>query len=60
MLIVLSKVQGYNSLMIKPKLDYEYLAWSLNFRLKVRLSDGKKVFFELISDLEDILDDNES
>ena len=46
--------------MIKPKLDYAYLAWSLNFRLKVRLSDGKKVFFELISDLEDILDDNES
>ena len=60
MLIVLSKVQGYNSLMIKPKLDYAYLAWSLNFRLKVRLCDGKKVFFELISDLEDILDDNES
>ena len=29
-------------------------------RCKVRLSDGKKLFFESISDLEDIFDDSEN
>ena len=47
--------------MIKPEFDYAYLTWSLNCRRRVRLSDGKKLFFELISDLEeDMLGDSES
>ena len=32
----------------------------INCRCKVRYSDGKELFFESISDLEDILDDNEN
>ena len=32
----------------------------INCRCEVRYSDGKELFFKSISDLEDILDDNEN
>ena len=43
LLILLSKVQGFNSLMIEPKFDYAYLPLSLKFFVYSQLIDGQKV-----------------
>ena len=40
--------------------DIAFCYADINCRCKVRYSDGKELFFESISDLEDIVDDNEN
>ena len=44
--------------LISSKSDINFCDADINFRCKVRHSDGKESLFESISDLEDILDDN--
>ena len=45
--------------LISNRSDITFCYADINCRCKVRYSDGKELFFESISDLEDILDDNE-
>ena len=40
--------------------DIAFSYADINCKCKVRYSDGKELFFESVSDLEDILDDNEN
>ena len=46
--------------LISSRSDIAVCYGDINFRCKVRFSDGKELFFESISDLEDILDDNKN
>ena len=46
--------------LISSRSDIAFCYADINCRCKVRYSDGKELFFESISDLEDILDDNEN
>ena len=46
--------------LICSRSDIAFCYADINCRCKVRYSDGKELFFESISDLEDILDDNEN
>ena len=46
--------------LISSRSDIAFCYVDINCRCKVRYSDGKELFFESISDLEDILDDNEN
>ena len=45
---------------ISSSSDIAFCFADINCGCKVRYSDGKELFFESISDLEDILDDNEN
>ena len=45
--------------LISSRSDIAFCYVDINCRCKVRYSDGKELFFESISDLEDILHDNE-
>ena len=46
--------------LISSRSDIAFCYAEINCRCKVRYSDGKKLFFKSISDLEDIFDDNEN
>ena len=46
--------------LISSRCDIAFCYADINCRCKVRYSDGKELFFESISDLEDIVDDNEN
>ena len=46
--------------LISSRCDIAFCYADINCRCKVRYSDGKELFFESISDLEDILDDNDN
>ena len=46
--------------LICSRSDIAFCYADINCRCKVRYSDGKELFFESISDLEDIVDDNEN
>ena len=46
--------------LISSRSDIAFCYADINCRCKVKYSDGKELFFESISDLEDILDDNEN
>ena len=46
--------------LISSRSEIAFWHADINCRCKVRYSDGKKLFLESISDLEDILDDNEN
>ena len=46
--------------LISSRSNIAFCYADINCRCKVRYSDGKELFFESISDLEDILDDNEN
>ena len=46
--------------LISSRSDIAFCCANISCRCKVRYSDGKELFFESISDLEDILDDNEN
>ena len=46
--------------LISSRSDIAFCYADINCRCKVRYSDGKELFFKSISDLEDILDDNEN
>ena len=46
--------------LICSRCDIAFCYADINCRCKVRYSDGKELFFESISDLEDIVDDNEN
>ena len=40
--------------------DIAFCYTDINYRCKVRFSDGKELFFASISDLEDLVDDSEN
>ena len=46
--------------LISSRSDIAFCYPDINCRCEVRYSDGKELFFKSISDLEDILDDNEN
>ena len=46
--------------LISSRSDIAFSYADINCKCKVRYSDGKELFFESVSDLEDILDDNEN
>ena len=46
--------------LISSRSDIAFCYANISCRCKVRYSDGKELFFESVSDLEDILDDNDN
>ena len=46
--------------LISSRIDIAFCYADINCRCKVRYTDGKELFFESISDLEDILDNSEN